>query len=91
MNNECPKCHNQAMDAPGKIMKRPFACRHCGQELRLNLVYTLILSLIYLFAVVRIFLANGISGQGMLLVLIATAVFVAACLFVPLEEKKTAS
>lgn len=79
------------MDALGKVARRPFACRHCGQELRLNLVYTLILSLIYLFVVVRIFLVRGFSGQGVLLALIATAVFVGVCLFVPLEENKAVS
>lgn len=87
-NNKCPKCHEEAMDAMAKIMKRPFVCRQCGEELRLNLVYTAILSLIYFLLVIRIFLVNGVAGSGMLYILLATAAFVAACLLVPLEEKK---
>lgn len=87
MSNECPKCHEQAMDTWAKIMTRPVVCHHCGQELRMNLVYTIILSLLYFFLVIRIFLFTGMTGAGILYVLLVTAIFVAACVFVPFEEK----
>ena len=87
MNNVCPNCHEQAMDPMAKLAKRPFVCRNCGQELRMNLVYSLVLGALYLFVVVRIFLASGLSGTGFLYVLLATAVFIGACLFIPFEAK----
>ena len=87
MNNACPNCNEQAMGPMAKLAKRPFVCRSCGHELRMNLVYSLVLGALYLFVVVRIFLATGLSGAGFLYVLLATAVFIGACLFVPLEEK----
>lgn len=86
-SNQCPVCQQEAMDAATKLMKRPHVCKNCGAELRMNLVYTAVLSLIYFFLSVRFLLSNGLSGQGMFFVLITTAVFIGACLYVPLEQK----
>lgn len=86
-SNQCPACQNDAMDAATRLMKRPHVCKHCGAELRMNLVYTSVLSLIYFALVVRTMIFTGMNGESMLFVLLTTAVFVAACLFVPLESK----
>lgn len=90
MSNECPKCGQEAMSAMHKIMTRPHVCQHCGVEVRMNLIVTAVLGLIYFGAAVRTLMTTGMSGQGMLYVLIITAVFVVACLFVPFEEKPAA-
>jgi hypothetical protein len=87
MSNECPRCGQEAMSAMHKIMSRPHVCQHCGTEVRMNLIYTAILSLLYFGLAVRILLGPGLSGEGMLYVLIVTIVFIAVCLFVPFEEK----
>lgn len=87
MSNECPTCGQEAMTPMHKIMSRPHVCQHCGTEVRMNLIYTAILCLLYFGLAVRILLGSGVSGTGMLYVLILTAVFVAVCLFVPFEEK----
>ena len=86
MNNECPYCHEQAMDASSKLVKRPFTCQHCGGEVRLNLVYSSLLALVYLAVVVSVLL-DGIDGGAMAWVALATAAFIGACLFMPLEAK----
>lgn len=86
-SNQCPACQNEAMDAMTKLMKRPHVCKNCGTELRMNLVFTSVLSLIYFVLAVRTLIVTGFNGQGMLFVLLLTVVFVAACLFVPLEKK----
>jgi hypothetical protein len=87
-SNERPSCHNEAMDALTKLMKRTQVCRNCGAELRMNLVFTSILSIIYFLLVVRTMIFTGINGDGMLFVLLTTVVFVVACLFIPLENKQ---
>ncbi len=87
MSNQCPVCQQPAMDAMGKLLTRPHTCQHCGSELRMNLVYTAVLSVIYFALAVRLLLSNGISGSGMFYVLLVTLVFIAACLFVPFEKK----
>ena len=87
-NNQCHSCQKEAMDAMTKLMRRPHVCQHCGEELRMNLVMTSILSLIYFVLAVRTMIFTGVNGQGMLYVLLMTAVFVVACLFMPLESKK---
>ena len=86
-NNECPVCQNEAMDAMTKLMKRPHICRSCGAELRMNLVFTSALSLIYFVLAVRTLINTGFNGQGMLTVLLMTVVFVVVCLYIPLEKK----
>ena len=85
-SNQCPVCQEEAMDAMTKLMKRPHVCSNCGAELRMNLVYTGVLSLIYFALAVRFMFANGIGG-GMIYVILLTAAFVGACLYVPLEKK----
>ena len=87
MSNACPKCSEKAMDALAKILKRPVACESCGQELRMNLLFTIVLSAIYFFVVIRILLSQGMTGMGMVYVLVVTGLFVGGCLFVPFEEK----
>lgn len=76
------------MDAVTKLMKRPHVCKSCGAELRMNLVFTSIVSIIYFVLVVRTMIFTGINGESMLFVLLATVVFVVACLFIPLENKQ---
>ena len=85
-SNQCPVCQEEAMDAMTKSMKRPHVCKSCGAELRMNLVYTGVLSLIYFALAVRFMLSSGIGG-GMVYVIILTVVFAGACLYVPLERK----
>jgi uncharacterized membrane protein len=87
MSNECPKCGQEAMTPMHKIMMRPHICQHCGAEVRMNLIYTVILSLIYFGLAVRTLMTVGMSAKGMLYVLVITAVYVGVCLYVPLEEK----
>lgn len=88
-NNQCPACQNEAIDAMTKLMKRPHLCRNCGVELRMNLIFTSILSILYFILAVRTMILNGINGQGMMAVLLMTVVFVIACLFIPLEKKQS--
>jgi len=76
------------MDAVTKLMKRPHVCKSCGAELRMNLVFTSIVSIIYFVLVVRTMIFTGINGESMLFVLLATVVFVVACLFIPLKNKQ---
>jgi len=81
-SNQCPVCQEEAMDAMTKLMKRPHVCKSCGAELRMNLVYTSVLSLIYFALAVRFML-----NSGMVYVIILTVVFAGVCLYVPLERK----
>lgn len=90
-SNQCPVCQQEAMDAMTKLMKRPHVCQHCGTELRMNLVYTIVVSLIYFILAVRTMVVNGINGASMMWVLLMTVVFVVVCLFIPLESKKPQS
>lgn len=85
-SNQCPVCKEEAMDAMTKLMKRPHVCQACGTELRMNLVYTAVISIVYFILAVRFMLSSGLGG-GMMYVLILTVVFVGACLFIPLESK----
>lgn len=87
MSNECPKCGKEAMTAMHKIMMRPHVCQHCGTEVRMNLIFTGILGLVYFGIAVRTLMSVGMNAKGMLYLLVLTAAFVAACLFVPFEEK----
>ena len=87
-SNECPSCHNEAMDAVTKLMKRPHVCKNCGVELRMNLVFSTILSIIYFVLIVRTMIFTGMNGEGMMFVLLTTVIFVVACLFIPLENKQ---
>lgn len=87
-SNQCPACQQEAMDAMTKLMKRPHVCRHCGAELRMNLVFTSIVSIIYFVLAVRTLIFTGFNGEGMLTVLGMTAVFIVICLFIPLEMKQ---
>jgi hypothetical protein len=87
MSNECPKCGKEAMTAMHKIMMRPHVCQHCGTEVRMNLIFTAILGLVYFGVAVRMLMTVGMNARGMLYVLVLTAAFVGACLFVPFEEK----
>ena len=90
-SNQCPVCQQEAMDAMTKLMKRPHICQHCGTELRMNLVYTIVVSLVYFALAVRTMVVNGISGSSMAYVLLMTAVFIVICLFIPLESKNPQS
>lgn len=90
-SNQCPVCQEEAMDSMTKLMHRPHVCKHCGAELRMNLVYTIVLSLLYFFLAVRVLIGSGFSAQGMLLVLLVTAVYIVICLFIPLERKHAES
>jgi hypothetical protein len=87
MSTDCPKCSKEAMSATHKIMMRPHICQHCGTEVRMNLIYTGILCLIYFGAAVRTLMAVGLNAMGMLYVLVLTGVFIGACLYIPFEEK----
>ena len=87
MSNQCPKCGKEAMTAMHKIMLRPHVCEHCGTELRMNLIYTGILCLIYFGLAVRTLMSVGLNATGMFYVLVITAIFVGACLYIPLEDK----
>jgi hypothetical protein len=87
MSNECPKCGKEAMTAMHKIMMRPHVCQHCGTEVRMNLIFTVILGLVYFGIAVRTLMSVGMTGKGMFYVLIITALFVGACLFGSFEEK----
>ena len=91
MSNECPKCGKEAMTAMHKIMVRPHICQHCGTEVRMNLVFTGVLCLIYFGLAVWTLMRVGLTAQGLLYVLMITAVFVGACLFIPFEEKPLSS
>lgn len=90
MSNQCPKCGQQAMTATHKLMVRPHVCQHCGTEVRMNIVYTVLLSLIYFGLSVQALVSSGFTGSSMIKVLVMTVVFVVACLFIPFEEKKAA-
>lgn len=86
-SNQCPVCQKEAMDAMTKLMRRPHVCQHCGIELRMNLVYTTIVSLIYFALAVYTMIFTGINGTGMFYVLLMTVAFIVVCLFIPLESK----
>lgn len=90
MSNQCPKCGQEAMTAMQKLMVRPHVCQHCGAELRMNLVYTGLLSLIYFGLSVQALVSNGFGAGGMLKVLVFTLVFVSVCLFIPFETRQSA-
>ncbi|MGV3593445.1 MAG: hypothetical protein ACO1PZ_17310 [Gammaproteobacteria bacterium] len=74
-----------------KLMVRPHVCQHCGAEVRMNLVFTGILSLVYFGIAVWALMTVGLNARGILYVLLITAVFIAACLYIPLEEKTASS
>ena len=86
-SNQCPACQNEAMDAMTRLMKRPHVCQSCGLELRMNLVFTSIVSLVYFALAVHTLIFTGFNGQSILYVLLMTLVFVVVCLFIPLERK----
>lgn len=90
MSNECPKCGQQAMTGMQKMLVRPHVCQHCGTGLRMNLVYTALVSLLYFGLSVQALMASGFSGAGMGKVLVYTLVFIGVCLFIPFEAKKAA-
>lgn len=90
MSNQCPKCGQEAMTAMQKLMVRPHVCQHCGTELRMNLVYTGLLSLIYFGLSVQALVAAGFGAGSLLKVLVFTLVFVSVCLFIPLETRQSA-
>lgn len=87
MSNECPKCGQQAMTAMHKIMTRPHVCQHCGVEVRMNLIYTIVLGLVYFALSVKLLMSVGLGARGILYELVLTAIFVVVCLYVPFEEK----
>ena len=90
MSNICPKCHKEAMPITAKLLKRPQVCMHCGTELRMNLVYTVLLSAIYFLLAVMVLWVE-VSSQDMVFVLVITAGFVGSCLFIPFEQKPAKS
>lgn len=79
------------MSAMHKLMVRPHVCQHCGTEVRMNLVFTGILCLVYFGIAVWTLMNVGLNARGILYVLLVTAVFVAACLYIPFEEKAASS
>jgi hypothetical protein len=91
MSNDCPKCGKEAMSATHKLMMRPHVCQHCGTEVRMNLVFTGLLCLIYFATAVYMLMNVGLNARGMLYVLLLTAAFVGACLYIPFEEKPISS
>jgi hypothetical protein len=90
MSNQCPKCGQQAMTGTQKMLVRPHVCQHCGVELRMNLVYTAVVSLLYFGLSVQAFLGGGFTAGSLLKVVIYTLVFTGVCLFIPFEQKKSA-
>lgn len=88
MSNQCPKCGQEAMSAMHKLMVRPHVCQHCGTEIRMNLVYTGLLSLLYFGLSVQALISGGFAGAGMIKVIVYTLVFIGACLFIPFETKR---
>ena len=91
MSNDCPKCGKEAMTAMHKLMMRPHVCQHCGTEVRMNLVFTGLLCLLYFGIAVYTLMNVGLNARGLLFVLMLTAAFVAACLYIPFEEKTASS
>lgn len=91
MSNECPKCGKEAMSAMHKLMVRPHVCQHCGAEVRMNLVFTGIVCLVYFAVAVYTLMTVGLNARGILYVLLITAAFVGACLYIPFEEKTASS
>jgi hypothetical protein len=87
MSNECPKCGQQAMTAMHKLMTRPHVCQHCGTEVRMNLIYIIVLGVVYFGLSVKLLVSMGMGGAGLLYELILTVIFVGVCLYVPFEEK----
>jgi len=87
-SNQCPVCNKEAMDAMTKLMRRPHVCQHSGTELRMNLIFTIIVSLAYFGLAVRSLIVTGFNGEGMLHVLLMNVVYVVICLFIPLESKQ---
>jgi uncharacterized membrane protein len=90
MSNQCLKCGQDAMTAMHKLMVRPQVCQQCGTEVRMNIIYTAIASLLYFGLAVQALFSSGFTAASMLKVLVLTGVFIAACLFIPFEEKKAA-
>lgn len=90
-SNQCPACQSEAMDATTKLMKRPHICQNWGVELRMNLIYTTLVSIIFFALAVRTLLSSSFSAGGMVSVLVMTAVFVGICLVIPLELKESPS
>ncbi len=90
MSNQCPKCGQEAMSAMQKLMVRPHVCQHCGAEIRMNLIYTGLLSLLYFGLSVQALVSGGFATAGMIKVLIYTGVFTGVCLFIPFETKQSA-
>ena len=79
------------MSAMHKLLMRPHVCQHCGTEVRMNLVFTGILCLVYFGIAVRTLMTVGLNVRGMLYVLLITAAFIGACLYIPFEEKTASS
>jgi hypothetical protein len=90
MSNQCPKCGQEAMTAMQKLMVRPHVCQHCGAEIRMNLIYTGLISLLYFGLSVQALVSGGFAASGMLKVLVYTVIFMGICLFIPFETKKAA-
>ncbi len=86
MRNSCPKCGLQAMSAKQKLLSRPHICQHCGIEVRMNLLRTFVVSILY-YALVVWLQFHGMSGLSLLCLLLATLIFILACLYIPFEEK----
>ena len=87
-SNQCPVCQKEAMDAVTRLVKRPHACQHCGAEVRMNIIATSVLSLLYFVLAVRTMIMSGLNGTGMLYVLLMTVAYVVVLLFIPLESKQ---
>jgi uncharacterized membrane protein len=90
MSNQCPKCGQEAMTAMQKLMVRPHVCQHCGAEIRMNLIYTGLVSLLYFGLSVQALVSGGFAASGMVKVLVYTVIFMGICLFIPFETKKAA-
>ncbi|MEY4641698.1 MAG: hypothetical protein RLZZ227_1692 [Pseudomonadota bacterium] len=75
------------MTAMHKIMLRPHLCQNCGIEVRMKLIATVVVGMIYFGSAVRTLMNVGMNAKGLLYVLVLTALFVGACLYIPFEEK----
>jgi len=88
-SNQCPVCQQEAMDAVTKLMKRPHVFQNCGVELRMNLIYTSVVSIIFFALAVRTLISSGFTAGGMVTVLVMTVVFMGVCLFITVETKES--
>lgn len=86
MVTKCPGCEKPAVSWLAKLYGRTLVCQHCGQALRRNLVYLGLITVIYLLILVQTIMNIGMTGLGMILVLVLTGFYVLLSMFVPFKE-----